>query len=87
MLRTMYRTGGPFTEGEELTKTETELQDVYHEKNKAGYDEESYSSMKAVNQTRVQMNLTMRNLRPGREVVPQTGKGQRSRRNLKCTKK
>ena len=42
--------------------------------------------IKQVNQTPVQMNLTTRNLRPGREAVPQTGKCQRSRRNLKCTK-
>ena len=75
---------------------EREYQDGYDEKNKVRYDRKVDLPMKAVNQTQVQMNLTIRNLRPGREVVLQTGKGSKkkdqeikrgSRRNLKCTKK
>ena len=60
----MYRTGRLLGKEEELMKTNIVRKVIL--------------PMTAVNQTRVQINLMKRNLRPGKEVMPQTSKGQRS---------
>ena len=66
---------------------EREQQHVYDAKNKVGYDDESCCSHASSESNSSSDESNAEKSATRKVVVLQTGKGQRSRRNLKCTKK